>query len=191
MFELNQIEKGLVFKSNNINVGTNWCQEGKMQEKGKAAEELVTSLLSLCDNVKVIAAKRGSALDEVLKVDVILETDIDTFAFQIKCSEYGRKQHISKYGEYIEYEGVAFRTPWCLVVDGSKSNNELLDLLIDELCLEFNLDLDIVEDIALQVASSNSKRLPKKNFKKLSSKERKALRLLHNIGTNAKTYFVK
>ena len=71
---------------------------------------------------------------------------------------------------------------------------DLLNLLIEELYLNFSLDLDKLEHISLKVKSSNGCRLPISYFDKwgkLSKKETKALRLIYNIGKNAKTYFVR
>ena len=165
-----------------------------MQKKGKDAEELVYGLLSLC-NVEVLRNRKSSVLDEVLKVDIVcrnLNEIGDVFAFQIKCSKYGAEQHYSKYGDEIKYESYYFRTPWCLVIDGSLSNSELFDLMIEELCLDFDLDMTSIDRAALQVLSSNSKRIRKDSLGfKLSNKEDKALFYIYNIGKNKDTYFLR
>lgn len=193
-FELNDNEIELVYRCNEILLNTNWCQEGCMQEKGKDAEELVYGLLSLC-NVEVLRSRKSSVLDEVLKVDIVcrnLNEIGDVFAFQIKCSKYGAEQHYSKYGDEIKYESYYFRTPWCLIIDGSLSNSELFDLMIEELCLDFDLDMTAIDRAALQVLSSNSKRIRKDSLGfKLSNKEDKALFYVYNIGKNKDTYFLR
>ena len=193
-FELNQNEVDLVYKCNEIILETNWCQEGYMQEKGKEAEQLIYGLLSLC-NVEVLRSKKSSVLDEVLKVDIVcrnLDDVKDVFAFQIKCSKYGAEQHYSKYGDEIEYENFYFRTPWCLIIDGSLSNSELFDLMIEELCLDFDLDMTAIDRAALRILSSNSKRIRKDSLGfKLSNKEDKALFYIYNIGKNKNTYFLR
>ena len=196
-FELTQEEIKLMNIAKNDMLKTNWTEEGKMQEKGAKAEQLVLDLLSLCDDVEVIRSKRSSALDEVLKVDIVARNGSefnDVFAFQVKCSEYGAKEHFNKYGDEIVYKDHSFRTPWCLVVKDCYSPMDLLNLLIEELYLNFSLDLDKLEHISLKVKSSNGCRLPISYFDKwgkLSKKETKALRLIYNIGKNAKTYFVR
>lgn len=194
-FELNDYEVELVYKTNEIILDTNWCQEGYMQEKGNNAERLVLGLLSLCNNLEVLRSKKSSVLDEVLKVDIVCrnrnEID-DVFAFQVKSSIVGAQEHHSKYGDEIRYENYYFRTPWCLVIDGSLSNSELFDLMLEELCLDFCLNLERVDKIALQVLSSNSKRI-RKDFLgfKLNNQEEKALLYIYNIGKNKETYFLR
>lgn len=194
-FELNPDEVNLVYKTNEIILDTNWCQEGCMQEKGQKAERLILGLLSLCDNLEILKSNKSSVLDEVLKVDIVCrnknELD-DVFAFQIKSSVFGVQEHHSKYGDEIRYENYYFRTPWCLVVDGSLSNSELFDLMLEELCLDFRLNLGQVDKIALQVFASNSKRI-RKDFLgfNLSNKEEKALLYIYDIGKNKETYFLR
>ena len=114
VFELNNQEIELVKMASDDILNTNWCQEGKVQEKGQRVEKLVYDLLSLCEGVEIIRSKRSSALDEILKVDIVAKSGNefnDVFAFQVKCSKAGAEQHFSKYGDYIEYKEHAFRTP--------------------------------------------------------------------------------
>jgi hypothetical protein len=194
-FEVDPNHVELVYKSNEIILDTNWCQDGKMQEKGIAAEELVFGLLSLC-NVEVIRSKKSSVLDEILKVDIVCRNKSecnDVFAFQVKSSMTGAIQHHSKYGTEIKYENYYFKTPWCLIIDGSLSNSEVFDLLIEELLLDIDpyLNLSNIKDVALEVLSSNSKRINICKTWVLTKQEQKALRLIYNIGKNKATYFLK
>lgn len=193
-FELNADEVKLVYKANKDILDITRCQDGYMQDKGRAAEELVLGLLSLC-NVETFISKRYSTLDELLKVDIVcknLDEVGDVFAFQVKCSKTGAEQHHSKYGDEIEYESYYFRNPWCLIVDGSLSNADLLDLMIEELCLDFQMDLTRVDQMALKVYASNSKRIPKDYLGfRLSNKEEKALLYIYDIGMNKETYFLR
>jgi len=195
LFKVNPNHVKLMYESNEIILGTNWCQEGKMQEKGIAAEELVFGLLSLC-NVEVIRSKKSSVLDEILKVDIVCRSKSecnDVFAFQVKSSMTGALQHHSKYGTEIKYENYYFKTPWCLIINGSLSNSEVFDLLIEELLLDLDPDLNLsnIKDVALDVLSSNSRRINICKTWALSKKEQKALRLIYNIGKNKATYFFK
>jgi len=144
-FNLNKDEIMLIDKVKNIMLTTNWCMDGAAQEKGLRAERLVLELLSLCNNVEVIATQKSSVLDEVLKVDIILkikDSFQDVYAFQVKSSMTGAQQHYSKYAPFIKYKNYYFRAPWCLIIDGSLSNWELFELIIEELLLETSLDFD-------------------------------------------------
>lgn len=191
-FNLNKGEVKLAYKANNIMLSTNWCKDGKMQEKGERAEQLVLQLLSLCE-VEVLQSNRSSVLDEVLKVDILLKNKDeigDVFAFQVKCSETGASKHHDGYKEGFNYEGYYFRTPWCLIVNDTRNSSELFNELIEELCLTCLLDFPKIELIASKVIFSAAKRINKDNFD-LTKKELTALRLLHNIGSNKKTLFLK
>ena len=195
VFELNNKEIELVKIANKDMLDTNWTEQGKVQEKGAKAEQLVLDLLSLCDNVEVIRSDRSSALDEILKVDIVAKNGNefnDVFAFQVKCSEYGAEQHFSKYGDHIKYGEHYFRTPWCLVVKDIYTPINILDMLVEELCLEFSLDLEKLEHISLKVKVANGERLLISNFDKwggINKKELKALKVLYNIGKYKKTLY--
>ena len=198
VFELNEVEIKMIEIAKDRMLDTNWCVKGKAQEKGAQAEELICSLLKLCDDVKIMAVRRSSELDEILKVDIVaydLTEPKDVFAFQIKSSLTGAKIHYQKYGEQIEYQDHYFRNPWCLVVDNSLTNLELLDLLIGELYLNFSIDLEMLENIRADLATTLSRRISKEvvfsNYVTLSKKEIKALRLLFNVYMNSKTFYLK
>lgn len=191
VFTLNKMESSLVKTANKDILDTNWCQQGLVQEKGEEAEQLVIDLLSLCE-VEVLRSEKSSALDEILKVDIVLRNQDefkDIFAFQIKSSLTGAFIHYQKYGSPIKYKNKYFRTPWCLIIDGSQSNEQILDELINELCLNTAVDFDKIDSIAKTILQSNGKRLSIVKFPKLNSKEIRALRLLHNISKNNKTFF--
>jgi hypothetical protein len=198
VFELTDKETKIMEIAKDKILNTNWCLKGKTQEKGLRAEELICSLLKLCDNVKIMAVKRSSELDEILKVDIVaydLSDTKDVFAFQIKSSLTGAKLHYEQYGEEIEYQDYYFRNPWCLIVDNSLTNLELLNLLIDELCLSFNIDINMLQNIRLDLATSLSRRIKKEvifsNYKTLNKKEIKALKLLFNVSMNSQTFYLK
>lgn len=191
VFSLNEMESRLITIGNEDILGTNWCQQGYMQEKGEAIEKLVMDLLSLCE-VNILRSQRSSALDEVLKIDVVVENKDqfkDVFAFQVKASLTGALIHYEKNVD-ITYKDQYFRTPWCLIVDGSQTNEQLLNELIGELCLNCYVDFEKIDDIAKQIISSNGERLSIKTFLKLNSKEIRALRLIHNIRKDNKTFFL-
>lgn len=191
VFTLNKMESSLVKIANKDILDTNWGQQGLVQEKGDKAEQLVIDLLSLCE-VEVLRSEKSSALDEILKVAIVLKNQDefkDIFAFQIKSSLNGAFIHYEKYGSPIKYKNKYFRTPWCLIIDGSQSNEQILDELINELCLNSAVDFDKVDSIAKTILQSNGKRLSLTKFPKLNSKEIRALRLLHNISKNNKTFF--
>lgn len=108
-------------------LSTNWCKEGKVQEKGSNNENLVCSLLKLFDDIEVLQSNRSSVLDEVLKVDILLKNKDeigDVFAFQVKCSETGASKHHDGYKEGFNYEGYYFRTPWCLIINDTKKDRK-------------------------------------------------------------------
>lgn len=192
VFNLNEMESRLIRIGNEDILDTNWCQQGYIQEKGEIVEKLVMDLLSLCE-VNVLRSQRSSALDEVLKIDVVVENKDqfkDVFAFQVKSSLTGALIHYEKNGSDITYKNQYFRTPWCLIVDGSQTNEELLNELIGELCLNCYVDFEKIDEIAKQIISSNGERLSIKTFLKLNSKEIRALRLIHNIRKDNKTFFL-
>lgn len=198
VFELNEVEIKMIEIAKDRMLGTNWCVKGKAQEKGARAEELICSLLKLCEDIKIMAVRRSSELDEILKVDIVaydLTEQNDVFAFQIKSSLTGAKMHYEKYGEEIQYQDYYFRNPWCLIVDNSLTNLELLNLLIDELCLSFNIDIEMLKNIRADLAVSLSRRINKKvifsNYKVLSKKEIKALKLLFNVSMNSETFYLQ
>lgn len=191
VFTLNKMESNLIVLSNKDILQTEYCKEGFIQEKGEQVEQLVLDLLSLCD-VEVLRSEKSSALDEILKVDIVVKNNDefkDIFAFQVKSSLTGAKVHYEKYGSPIKYKNKYFRTPWCLIVDGSQSNEQILDELINELCLNSAVDFEKVDSIAKTILQSNGKRLSITEFPKLNSKEIRALRLLHDISKNNKTFF--
>jgi hypothetical protein len=194
VFELTCEEIEMIRIAENKLVETNWTREGSSQEKGAHAEILVSKLLKLCDDIVVSQSNFSTELDEVLKVDIVvsrLSDPKDVFAFQIKSSLTGAEVHYDKFLPYISYQGKVFRTPWCLIVNHSISNLELLDLLMEELWLDCSIDFDFLETIVDQVHRDNNHCVAIKNFRKLNTKELNALRLIYNIGRKTKTFYLK
>lgn len=197
-FELKSEEIEIVNKMEDKIVYSNWTDNGKMKEKGRETEQLVSDILYLFDDIKVRKSEKSSVLDEVFKIDFILETlsdPLDVFAFQVKSSVTGAIEHHLKNGEQIAWKGNCIRTPWVLIVDGSLSNFDLFNAIADELCLGHSLDLDKLNRIKNKIDSINNKRYPIKLtediFGKINKRELKALRLFFNVGRNAETYYIK
>ena len=193
IFELNLEEQEMIEIAKEDKTNSNYCLKGKNQEKGIVTEQLAVDLLKLFDNVEVLSSERGTALDERLKVDIVLrckDDPYDVFAFQVKSSELGAKEHFNKYGESIVYKGHYFRTPWCLIIDGKSSNETLFSLLAEELCLACTLDFKKLDKIKSDINNSVNKRVTSKPYS-LNKKHIKALRLLYNINSNGKTFFIK
>lgn len=197
-FKLKLKEIISVNKMKNKKVGTNWCQEGKMQEKGQETEKLVNDLLLFCEDTKVRRSEKQSVLDEVFKIDFILESisnPLDVFAFQVKSSLTGAIEHHLKNGEQIVWEESCIRTPWVLIIDGSLSNLEMFLEITNELDLPFAVDFEKLEDIRDKVMSDNNKRRSLTEieciFGKLSKLELTGLRLFYNIGRMKKVLYFK
>lgn len=194
VFELNEVEIKMVKLAENKLLETNWTKEGSSQEKGAHAEILVCQLLKLCDDIVVTQSSFSTELDEILKVDIVvsrLSNPKDVFAFQVKCSLAGAKIHYNKYLPFISYQNKVFRTPWCLIVDYSISNLNLLELLMEELLIDCSIDFDFLEIIVDSVYKDNNKCIAIKNFRKLNLKEVNALRLIYNVGKKSKTFYLK
>ena len=194
VFELTEEEIRMIEIAKDKLLETNWTKEGSCQEKGAHAEILVCRLLRLCDDITVEQSNFSTELDEILKVDVVaskLSDPKDIFAFQVKCSLVGAQIHYDKFLPFIRYENKIFRTPWCVIVDSSISNLELLELLMEELCLDCSIDFDFLETIVDKVHKDNNKCTAIKNFRKLNQKELSALRLIYNVGKKSKTFYLK
>lgn len=197
-FELELREIIIIKKMKNKIINTNWCQDGKMQEKGQQTEQLVKDLLFLFDDIKIRRSEKNSVLDEVFKIDFVIESisdPLDVFAFQVKSSVKGAMEHHLKYGEQIVWEESCIRTPWCLIIDGSLSNYEMFNMLAEQLELDNSLDFDKLEKIRDKVNLDNNKLRSLKEIKEcfgpISKKEDKALRLFYNIGKKGKVYYKK
>lgn len=193
-FELKSEEIIVVNKMEDKVVYSNWTDNGKMQEKGRETEQLVSDLLYLFDDIKVRKSEKSSVLDEVFKIDFIIETlsdPLDVFAFQVKSSLTGAIEHPLKNGEQIAWKGNCIRTPWVLIVDGSLSHIEMFDALCEELCLNHSINFNKLEDIETKVLKDNSKRSSIESIGLLTKKELKALRLFYNIGKASKVYYLK
>lgn len=193
-FELKSEEIIVVNKMEDKVVYSNWTDNGKMQEKGRETEQLVSDLLYLFDDIKVRKSEKSSVLDEVFKIDFIIETlsdPLDVFAFQVKSSLTGAIEHHLKNGEQIAWKGNCIRTPWVLIVDGSLSHIEMFDALCEELCLNHSINFNKLEDIETKVLKDNSKRSSIESIGLLTKKELKALRLFYNIGKTSKVYYLK
>lgn len=194
IFELNKTEIKMIEIAKDKTLSTNWCKEGKVQEKGGNNENLVCSLLKLFDDIEVLQSSSSTELDEVLKVDVVIRLTgefEDVFAFQIKSSLIGAEMHYEKYYPFISYEGKQFRTPWCLIVKGFLTNKQLFHFLEDELCLTYSIDFEFLDSIHSYVIKDNNKMSPIKNFRKLTRKELVCLRLFYNIGKKEYVYYLK
>jgi len=197
-FKLKLEEIILINKMKNKIVHTNWCQDGRVQEKGQQTEQLVKDLLSLFDDIKIRRSEKSSVLDEVFKIDFVIESisdPLDVFAFQVKSSVTGAIEHHLKYGEQIVWEESCIRTPWVLIVDGSLSNFDMFDMLTEQLDLDNSLDFDKLEKIRDKVNLDNNKLRSLKKIKEcfgpISKKEDRALRLFYNIGKKGKVYYKK
>lgn len=197
MFDIVRLDSSkvkLVKQLMNKDMGKNYCEEGKMQEKGTRTEELFINLLRFLKGVKVEKSKTGSVADVVLKLDILLTIEeedwVDHYMLQIKSSKEACLEFEIRYDEEIEYEGNTFSRPGC-IYKGNKSALDLLDELCEMFCCNLCIDLEKLEMIADKVNNANGNRLPKKNFDTLSRREITALRVLYNIGCNSKTYFLK
>lgn len=197
-FELKLDEIDIVNKMEDKIIYSNWTDNGKMKEKGRETEQLVSDILYLFDDIKVRKSEKSSVLDEVFKIDFIIETlsdPLDVFAFQVKSSLTGAIEHHLKNGEQIAWKGNCIRTPWVLIVDKSLSNFEMFNALADELCLSHSLDFDKLNKLKNKVDSINNKMYPIREieviFGRINKKEIKALRLFYNVGRNAQVYYIK
>lgn len=200
-FELKSEEINVINKMEDKIIYSNWTDNGKMKEKGRETEQLVSDILYLFDDIKVRKSEKSSVLDEVFKIDFIIETlsdPLDVFAFQVKSSLTGAIEHHLKNGEQIAWKGNCIRTPWVLIVDGSLSNFDLFNLIADELCLSHSIDqdrLDKLKEISLLIIQDNNKRRSIKEINEkfgiLSKRELKALRLFFKISRNAYTFYLK
>lgn len=197
-FELKSEKIGVIKKMENEIIYSNWTVDGKMQDKGRETEQLVSDILYLFNDIKVRKSEKNSVLDEVFKIDFIIETlsdPLDVFAFQVKSSLTGAIEHHLKNGEQIAWKGNCIRIPWVLIVDGSLSNFDIFNAIADELCLSHSLDFDKLNRIKNKINSVNNKRYPIKEteaiFGKTSKRELKALRLFYNVGRNSETYYIK
>lgn len=197
-FELKLDEIDIVNKMKDKIIYSNWTEDGRVQEKGRETEQLVSDLLYLFDDIKIRKSEKQSVWDEVFKIDFIIETlsdPFDVFAFQVKSSLTGAIEHHLKNGEQIAWKGNCIRTPWVLIVDNSLSNFEMFNAIAEELCLSHSLDFDKLNRIKIKVNSINNKSYPIQEieaiFGKTSKRELKALRLFCSVSRNSETYYIK
>ena len=153
--------KGLIVTmSKTVLTKANTDDTGRHYESESQLEFVYVQLANLLEIEDSWVSRQGSALDEFLKIDVVIEEEQDKpcLVFQVKSSESGADKHQSL--KEVQYQSRTYSVPPILVPD------QPLKVLLEELSLFTGIPIkqEIQQLLALAKAYKG-KSLPASMFK--------------------------